>query len=243
VKIFLIPLFAIAVEYELDGPLDMKQKWGFVRGENFFVQHQCGEEAGKNYTKRIKKLIEKESPLRSVEPPMRLLQVRLLPGFDSYRRTFRFSKDRHGHYDEKLSLLTSYCGAATAILEEQLILHRLAETPLRLWQKIFIAETLAWSNPFTDATTGKPKPLRFVLLSNHRPEKAERATLRRLALFLQKGKKMDEFISALIRWRGFDDTGMEILETMFPEGLKVLEERITPAEQAKSPNNTLPGRK
>ncbi len=242
-KIFLIPIFAIAVEYELDGPLDLKQKWGFVREEMFFLQHQCGEDRGRANAKRIKKLIGKDSPLKAVEPPMRLLQVRLLPGFDAYRRTFKFSKDRHGHYDEKISLMTSYCGASAAVLEEQLILHRLAETPLRLWQKIFIAETLPGSNPFSDAAKVKPRPLRFVVLSNHRPEKAERATLRRLALFLQKEKKLDEFIAAIIRGRGFDDTGMEILETMFPGGLKALEERVTPPEPAKSANNTLPGRK
>ena len=240
---------AIAVEYELDAPLDMKQKWSFVRDESFFIQHQCGEEGGKSAAQKIRKLLNKESPLKAILTPMRHLQVRLLAGLGAYRRTFRFSKERHAHYDEKLDLITSYCGVSGAILEEHIILHRLAEAPLRVWQKIFIAEMLPYLDtsgkflPFYDAAKITAKPLRYVLLSNHRPEKPERATLRQLAAFLQKEQKTREFLTALLNWRGFDDTGTEILENMFSTGIQKLEERITPAETEKNPNNTLPGRK
>lgn len=243
------PPAAIAVEYELDGPLDLGRKWGFVREGNFFVQHQCGEEGGKSAAQKIKKLLEKETPLSLVAAPMRPLQVRLQAGLGAYRRAFRFSKERHAHYDERLSLITSYCGVSGAILEEHIILHRLAETPLRLWQKIFIAETLPYldtgdsTRPFADAAKIKPSPLRFVLLSNHRPEKSERATLRQLAAFLQKEKRIREFLSALLTWRGFDDTATEILESLFSTNIGDLEERITPGATDKTPNNTLPGRK
>jgi hypothetical protein len=239
---------AIAVEYELDNPLDLKQKWGFVRRENFFVQHQCGEERGKAEAARIEKLLQKELNFPESQAG-RLLQVRLWPGHDAYRRAFKFSKDRHAHYGEHLNLITSYCGTASDILEEHLILYRLSAAPLRPWQKIFLAEILPYLenksgiNPFPDTARNKPKPLGYVLLSNHRPEKPERASLRRLALFLQKNKKLEEFILALLNERRFDDTGVEILEKMFPEGLKILEEKITPPDMQKTPNNTLPGRK
>lgn len=226
----LVPLFAIAVEYELDGPLDMKQGWKFIREEIFFVQHQCTEERGKTAAKKIRKFFEKTSPLSALKDTPAHLQVRLLPGFDAYRRTFKFSKERRAHYDEKLALLTSYCSVSTTALEEQLVLHRLAGTRLRLWQKVFLAEIIPApeGSPFSDAAKVKPVPLRSLLLSNHRPEKAERATMRRLALFLQQEKKLEDFTKALIAWQGFDDTGMDILESMFSEGLRALEAKITP---------------
>lgn len=223
-------LEAIAVEYELDGPLDMKQKWRFIRDDNFFVQHQCSEAQGKRAAQKIRKFFDKASPFSALKDTPAHLQVRLLPGFDSYRKNFKFSKDRRAHYDERLSLITSYCSVSTVALEEQLVLHRLSGTRLRLWQKVFLAEIIPAmeNNPFSDAAKAKPVPLRTLLLSNHRPEKAERATMRKLALFLRQEKKLDDFTQALLAWQGFDDTGMDILEAMFPEGLRALEAKITP---------------
>lgn len=234
VTLLLVPLLTIAVEYELDGPLDMKQKWRFVREDIFFVQHQCSEEQGKAAARKIGRFFSKPSPLSAVKETPAHLQVRLLPGFDAYRKAFKFSKDRRAHYDERLGLLTSYCAASASVLEEQLVLHRLAGTKLRFWQKVFIAEViplLQGNNviaPFGDAAKVKPVPLRSLLLSNHRPEKGERAAMRRLALFLQQEKKLEDFIKALVAWQGFDDTAMDILEGMFPEGLRTLEAKITP---------------
>lgn len=242
-------LSAIAVEYELDQPIDLAKKWSFIRAENFFVQHQCGDERGKKQAARIANLLNNSwlSPEQKAAAP--LLQVRLFAGHGVYRAAFKFSRERHGHYNERLHLATSYCGSPPGILEEQLTLHQLSVSHLRLWQKIFIAEIFPYFdgqanvNPFADAAKNKPKPLGYVLLSNHRPEKAERATLRRLALFLQKHQKLEPFLRALLAGPHGDDTGSEILEGLFGETLKNLEDKITPPEAPKNANNTLPGRK
>lgn len=236
-------LDAIAVEYELDGPLDLKQKWEFVRDTNFFIQHQCGPERGKAWALKINQLFEKQTLLRQTTEAADHLQIRLFAGLGAYRKAFRFSRERQAHYNGRLKLIVSYCGAAAAIVEEQLILHMLSHAQLRAWQNFFLAETLPYlentGQPpgFADAAKQKPKPLQQVLLSNHRPDREERATLRALTLFLFKEKKLRFFCEALLRWRGFDDTGIEILEDMFSGGIQALEKQITPV------NNTLPGRK
>jgi len=211
----------------------MRQKWRFIRGADFYLQHRCGEKPGQKWAGKIETWMKNTPPWpgRLIELP---LQVRLMADAAGYRNYFKFSRDRHAHYNARLNLVTAYCGISQALLREQIILHSLEGSHLRAWQKVFVAEILAHGDAekkpdlFIDSTGAKPVSLVYLLLSNHRPDKPERAAMRQLAQLLSRKGKLREFIEALVSEMRFDDTGLEVLETWFPEGL---------------PNNTLPGRR
>jgi hypothetical protein len=229
---WLLPVFGIAVEHDFDAPLDMRQKWRFIRGEDFYLQHRCGDNPGNRWAKKIG-IWMKKTPAWPGRLPVLPLQVRLMADAAAYRQYFKFSRERHAHYNARLNLVTAYCGISPPLLREQIILQSLEGSHLRLWQKVFVAEVLAQgdterkSDHFSDSADAKPVSLQYLLLSNHRPDKPERAAMRQLARLLSSKGKLREFIQALVSETRFDDTGLEVLETWFPESL---------------PNNTLPER-
>ena len=92
---------------------------------------------------------------------------------------------------------------------------------------------------FADAEKDTPAGLLQVLLSNHWPGRSERATLRRLAIFLNDRKSLDQFIALLIEPVTADDTGLEALEGLFPGELNAIVESIGRDAQNAKANKTL----
>ncbi|MFO1471167.1 MAG: hypothetical protein U1F27_09035 [Turneriella sp.] len=235
-------LSAIAVEYDLDRPLDFKLGWIFLRTDDIYLQHQCSAATAARHQRHAVEYIATMREKLNVTATPEVLQIRLHANAQLYRNRMKFSREREGHYNSSLNILTSHCSAPEAIIEQQLILHILRDEPLRKWQKIFIAEVLpgnAGRPFFRSSAKAVPSPLYRVLLANHTPEKPELATLASLARYLQKMGKLEEFALTLARDRGFDDTGMEILERLCGERIAALEARLIDKAAAAKRNNTL----
>lgn len=235
-------LFGIAVEYDLDRPLEFKLGWNFLRADDIYLQHQCNTATAARHQRHAVAYVATMREKLGVTTASEVLQVRLHANAQLYRNRMKFSREREGHYNASLNILTSHCGAPDAIIEQQLILYILRDEPLRKWQKIFIAEVLLGnaSRPFFPGSAkAVPSPLHQVLLSNHTPEKPELATLASLARYLQKMGKLEEFTLALARDRGFDDTGMEILEKLCGEPIASLQAKLADKAAAPGRNNTL----
>ncbi|HRP68317.1 MAG TPA: hypothetical protein PLY93_02175 [Turneriella sp.] len=220
--LFVFSLFfslnAIPVEYELDKPLDFNKTGRFVHTPNLYVQHQCSATQVKKLVQEIAEFSTKKSPLSVLDAPLQPLQVRLFKNAKVYRDEFHFSKHRHAHYNERLEIVTSYCDAPFSEIEEQWILHRLAETRLRTWQKYFLAETIAHpTRAFRETGQAKPVSFLYLFLSNHKPDNAERKTMHALFAYLMKKKVWDSFCEALLLQQNFDDTGIEIFEKLTGE--------------------------
>ncbi len=233
---------AIAVEYDLDKPLGSPELWKYYRAPQFYIQHACGKERLNAIAERISRFMQDKTGQNSTVEGEAQLQIRLYANAAQYRRALRFSKYRDGHFNARLTLLTSHCDAGPVTLAEQLNLYWLADSHLRKWQRIFIAEILAYDSrnslraAFADAIKDKPAPLLQVLLSNQTPGRTERAALRQLALFLSEKKRLDEFLAMLLEPPSADDTGLEILERLFPgESATILDQ----LGQAANPNKTL----
>ncbi len=235
-------LHALAVEYALDKPLDLKLGWNFLRGDRIYLQHQCSPAMAARHYRHAHDFISAMQQTLRVPDLILPLQMRLHANAQTYRNRMRFSREREGHYNAALNILTSHCSASHTAIEQQLILYLLRDEPLRTWQRVFIAEVLPDQGKrvfLGDAGKVKAAPLNSVLLSNHTPAKADRAMLARLADYLQKKGKLEEFALALSRDRGFDDTGIEVLEKTSGEPLSVLQAKLADKPVATGRNNTL----
>lgn len=228
---------AIAVEYDLDKPLDSPQAWKYYRTPQFYVQHKCGKERLIGVIGRISRFMQDKTG-QNVEIDGGVpLQIRLYPNAAQYRRALRFSQYRDGHFNKRQNLVTSHCEVSATVLAEQLNLYWLADSNLRNWQRIFVAELLARmgrnsvGTAFADTGKDKPAPLMAVLLSNQTPGRAERATLRQLTLFLMERKRLEEFLTLVVEPPTLDDTGLEILEHLFPGEFPAIVERFGEANK------------
>ena len=232
----------VAVEYQLDRPLDFKMGWSFRRGDEIYLQHQCAPATAARLQRHM---LDYNAAMRGkfgIPLTADVLQVRLHANAQVYRNRMKFSREREGHYNATLNILTSHCGASTATIEQQLILYLLRDEPMRTWQRVFIAEVLPGNgrrNFFNDSDKAKATSLGQVMLSNHTPGKNDRALLTRLAAYLQKKDKLEEFALALARDRSFDDTGMEILEKISGEPMSELQAKLADKPSAARRNNTL----
>jgi len=237
-------LAAMAVEYDLDKPLDTYTKWRYYTNSHFYAQHRCSDGQMHLHARRIQNYLE--APAKRPEPEIGpQLQVRLYASAADYRRNLKFSKYRDGHYNRRLNLIVTHCDVSALLLAEQLNLHALAEKPLRKWQRIFIAETLALiargnvQTVFADADKDRPVALMHVLLSNHWPGRNERATLRRLALALAGRQQLEIFIERLIEPTTADDTGLETLESLFSGESRTILETLGDGTPDTKANKTL----
>jgi len=237
-------LAAVAVEYDLDKPLDSPAKWRYYTNSHFYAQHRCGDAQMRLHARRIENYLG--APSRESEPEIGpLLQVRLYASAADYRRTLKFSKYRDGHYNKRLNLIVAYCDVSAILLAEQLNLHALAQKPLRKWQRVFIAELLPLVSQnrvfgaFADAEKDKQAKLLAVLLSNHWPGRSERATLRRLAILLAERQQLEAFMQKLIEPVTADDTGLETLEALFPDGIQSILESPGEGSSGAKGNKTL----
>lgn len=237
-------LVAVAAEYDLDKPLDSPGKWRYYQGSHFYAQHRCSDGQMQRMARDIQNYLNAPAKLPEAEIGP-VVQVRLYASAADYRRNLKFSKYRDGHFNRRLNLIATYCDVSAVLLAEQLNLHALAAKPLRKWQRIFIAETMPMiarnkaQGAFADAEKDTPAGLMQVLLSNHWPGRSERATLRRLAIFLNDRKSLDQFIALLIEPATADDTGLEALEGLFPGELNAIAEAIGQSGQNAKANKTL----
>lgn len=223
---------ALAVEYELDGPLDLKQRWQFLRRSDFFVQHQCAAPKLARIDERVQEFLLAPKLWRLTPIPQKPLQLRIYAQAEKYRAELHFSQDRQGHYNMQRNLIVTHCNVPKLILDEQLMLYALSTSRLRQWQKIFIAETLPRleenARPvfFPEAEKEQMMKLRFLMLSNHVPGKRERATMRYLANFLWEQGELRRFLKLLVADSKSDDTGIEALEKIFSKSIKTIEKEI-----------------
>lgn len=246
-RFFLVCLLAaaahpIAVEYQLDKPLDFKLGWSFLRGDEIYLQHQCSPAIAARHQRHAMDYIAAMREKLGITSATEALQMRLHANAQTYRNRMKFSREREAHYNAALNILTSHCGAANTTIEQQLILYLLRDEPLRTWQRVFIAEVLPGDGKrifFSDSGKAKAAPLGQVMLSNHTPGKADRALLARLAAYLQINGKLEGFALALARDRSFDDTGMEILERTSGEPVGALQAKFANKPPAAGRNNTL----
>ncbi|HMV35446.1 MAG TPA: hypothetical protein PKD60_06090, partial [Turneriella sp.] len=104
----------------------------------------------------------------------------------------------------------------------QLALFWLAETGLRTWQRLLLAEALPRMEQVDrfrvvmDKPAKKPAPLAQVLLSDHLPENHERQALAGFVAKLAATGKLKDFLTGLYRDRDADGTGLDTLEALFP---------------------------
>ena len=240
--LFTASLSAIAVEYNLDKPLEFKLGWSFLRTDDIYLQHQCNAATAARHRRHVLDYTATMRGKLGLASGTETLQMRLHADARMYRNRMKFSREREAHYNSARNILTSHCGASNAAIEQQLILYLLRDEPLRTWQRIFVAEVLPGngkSNYFGDSARKEPAALAEVMLSNHTPGKADRALLARLAAFLQKSGKLQEFALALARDRSFDDTGMEILELTTGMPISALQAKLADKPVANGHNNSL----
>lgn len=232
--LILVPcaLGALAVEYELDGPLDLKQRWQFLRRPDFFVQHQCPPPKLARIDEQVQEFLIAPKLWRLTPVPQKPLQLRVYASAEKYRNEMHFSQDRQGHFNIQRNLVVTHCNAPRTILDEQLMLYALSTSRLRQWQRIFIAETLprleekARPAFFSDAAKEPSAKLRYLLLSNHVPGKGERATMRALAHLLWEEGELRRFVKLLVAGSKSDDTGIEALEKIFSKNIKTIEKQM-----------------
>ncbi|MFO1527415.1 MAG: hypothetical protein U1F16_15705 [Turneriella sp.] len=215
---------AAAVEYELDKPLDLPSGWHFLRRDDAYLQHQCSAATAERMTKRFSESSAVYRKKLSITQTRLPVQMRLYANAPIYRNKLKFSRQREGHFNARLNIISTHCGVSGTILDQQILLHVLQQQALRPWQKVFIAETLstgANGSSFADAARGKPTTMEQVMLSNHTPGLSERAAMARLAEFLRKAGKLEDFAIALATESLSDDTGIELLERLM--GMKISE--------------------
>jgi hypothetical protein len=216
---FFSALHPIAVEYDLDRPLESPASWRYYQGSHFYAQHRCGDAQLQAIGRRIQRFLEAPEKQRSAELGP-VLQVRLYASAADYRKNLKFSKYRDGHFNRRLGIIVSYCDVPAQRLAEQMTLFALADKPLRKWQRVFLAEILPvlagrhLQNAFGDVGKDKPAALLPVLYSNHWPGRSERATLRLLATHLADRQLLEPFVERLLEASGADDTGRELLESL-----------------------------
>lgn len=246
-RFFLICLIAgaahaIAVEYPLDRPLDLKLGWRFLRGDELYLQHQCSPATAARHQRHAMNYLVAMREKFGITSVIETLQMRLHANAQVYRNRMKFSREREAHYNAALNILTSHCGAPDSTIEQQLILFLLRNEPVRTWQRIFIAEVIPGNGKrifFADSGKARAATLGQVMLSNHTPGKADRALLARLAAYLQRSGKLEEFALALARDRSFDDTGIEMLEKISGEPLGQLQAKFADKPVITGRNNTL----
>jgi hypothetical protein len=236
-------LWVIAVEYQIDPPLDLTHKWKFARHADYYVQHQCSQrnidlvtialrDALTSLELRFGKIILKTP-----------LQLRFFANAHEYRKAHHFSRSRDGHFNPILNIVSTHCFVAKELFTETLVLYYLAGTNLRPWQRIFAAETLRFADDrtkvdsFTDAKRENPELLTNVLLSNYTPGIRERATLRQLAELLATRGRLSEFLTLLIAKPQADDTGIDLLESILGTDIRDIQNALLTSEKAS--NNTL----
>lgn len=229
-KVFLLLAFcapitsvnALPVESRVDKPLDLSHPWRYYRQEAVYVQHLCPLGVVKTMVARARNLhmrLGNTFNEHEVELP---LQIRLYASAAEYRRTFRFSRYRDGHYNPELNLVVAHCGIALPVFEEQLALAWLKNAQLRWWQRHLLAEMLPYLDGSGAARTRKkndPKeiaPLVTVLLSDHPLGEAEKNALENLVRYLAKKNKLRDFLLGLYAYRHTDDTGIELIDELAP---------------------------
>lgn len=240
---FVPALHPIAVEYDLDRPLESPGTWRFHQSSHFYAQHRCGEAQLQAIGRRIQRFLEAPEKQRAAELGP-VLQVRLYASAADYRKNLKFSKYRDGHYNRRLGIIVSYCDVPAHRLAEQMTLYALADKPLRKWQRVFLAEVIPvlagrnLQNAFDDVGKDKPAALLPVLYSNHWPGRSERATLRLLAIHLADRQLLEPFVERLLEAAAADDTGLELLESLTEGNIAPLAESIAGAAAANG-NKTL----
>lgn len=215
---------AAVIESSVAPPLTSAQKWQFVRKNAYFIQHRCSKAAIARIDAIIEKIFAAESLSKLDVPP---LQFRFYANAVEYQRAMLFSKERTAHFNEDRLMILSSCAVDGVVLIEHIYFHAASRHNLRPWQRIFIAEVRARnmsgkSDYFMDARKMKAVGLNDLLLSNHTPQMPERAAMYRLAQMLNKEELLGDFVASLIDNQTGDDTGLEILEKLFPEGIKKL---------------------
>ncbi|HNE19620.1 MAG TPA: hypothetical protein PLF85_07865, partial [Turneriella sp.] len=129
---------------------------------------------------------------------------------------------REAHYNPRLVMVTAHCGISATVLEEQLALFWLAETGLRTWQRLLLAEALPSMEQIDRfrlviaKPTKRRTPLVQVLLSDHLPETDERQALGGFVAKLAATGKLKDFLTGLYRDRNADGTCLDTLEALFP---------------------------
>ncbi len=221
----------LAVEYDLDRPLESVSAWRYYQSSHFYAQHRCSDGQLQAVARRIQLYLS--APQKETEAELGpVLQVRLYASAVDYRKNLRFSKYRDGHYNRRLNMIVTYCDVAAQRLAEQLTLHSLADRPLRKWQRIFLAEAMSviargsLQSAFSDVADDKPAALMHVLYSNHWPGRSERATLKLLTRYLAERQKLEAFVQLLLEPTGTDDTGFEALESLIADDLPGLHQAI-----------------
>lgn len=210
------------VESEMDKPLDLSKRWSFYSDETVYLQHQCSASRARAIAVIAQKFfirVEGHLEKRELITP---LQLRIYAGADQYRRTLRFSRHREAHYNPRLVMVTAHCGISATVLEEQLALFWLAETGLRTWQRLLLAEALPSMEQIDRfrlviaKPTKRRTPLVQVLLSDHLPETDERQALGGFVAKLAATGKLKDFLTGLYRDRNADGTCLDTLEALFP---------------------------
>ena len=233
----LVALFAvaalqpIAVEYDLDRPLESVTAWRYYLGSHFYAQHRCSDGQLQAVARRIQLFLSAPQKEAAAELGP-VLQVRLFASAADYRKNLRFSKYRDGHFNRRLNMVVTYCDVPAQRLAEQLTLHSLADRPLRKWQRVFLAEAMSviargsLQSAYTDVANEKPTALMQVLYSNHWPGRSERATLKLLTRYLAERQKLEAYVELLLEATGTDDTGLEALERVIADDLAGLNQNI-----------------
>ena len=209
-------------ESEMDKPLDLSKRWSFYRDETTYLQHRCSAERARRIALIAEKFFRKAENYLGQRELILPLHLRIYADEKEYRRTLRFSRYREAHYNPRLHIVTAHCGISSTALEEQLALFWLAEAGLRTWQRLLLAEALPRMEQIesfrlaTDKQGAKTAPLVQVLLSDHTPEEHERQTLAALVARLAATGKLREFLVGIYRCPTGDDTGLDVLEELFP---------------------------
>lgn len=215
-------LKALPVESEMDKPLNLAERWSFYRDDRVYIQHQCSARRAQEIGNLTDQFFLRAAETLGNREPVLPLQLRIFATVAQYRRTLRFSQYREAHYNTRLRMVTGYCGIAKGVLQEQLALFWLADANLRPWQRYLLAEALALPEHrarlrLTAGSVGiKPAPLAQVLLGGQIPDESERKALAELLQKISATGKLKEFLTGIYDNRTDDDTGLDVLEELFP---------------------------
>ncbi|MCX7632447.1 MAG: hypothetical protein N2Z22_03835 [Turneriella sp.] len=212
----------MAVESERDAPLDLGANWQFYRKTGVYLQHQCHYKVAQKLAGSAERLLLYALSVFRRPTPLPPLQIRLFDTPLSYRQALRFSAKRNAHYNPRHLLVTTHCQIAEKEFLEQVGLFYFDGSGLRTWQRILLAEALPLLKEgkpveIQAAKGSKPAPLLHLLLSDHPLNGGERAALSAFVRYLNHKQKLEEFLRKLYYHNGDDDTGLDILEQLFPK--------------------------
>ena len=224
--LFILSCFSLDAffESERDEPIDLTMRWGFIKNEIGFFQHQCSPERIKKLSNELVETRKQLAVQLNLQWEDKPFQFRIYSNQRVYTQLLQFSAKRNIHFNPSQRMLVSHCYVSTKMLRKTFIFSLFGDTPLRYALKSLIAELFSHDDPWesamqlqTENASGKliqldevvPKKLIPVLIKNHEIDSGEMGLVFAWSKYLQKHHKLQAFLRVVVERAYADDTGID----------------------------------